>query len=684
MKKIISCFCLLIWAHFAFPQRLDSLEKVLSAASNDTMRLKVKVDIAVEEGVMRASFWDSMVTETKRLDIHPAQVISNIYLGYAYFTDGKLVECKRYWKEAVALAERYNDFENGPPAYNNLAYLYEQQGAISDAIDLYFNSLVFLEKGHDDRGKSAVYNNLSGIYFDLKDFDNAYKYSRLAIAIRIRMKDSAQLAASLNNMGYYLQEQKQYEAALAYYDRALAIMKTKSLKGLMPNTLYNIGTILLKKGEYEKAAEKLNECRELFRDNHNMGGLANSITSLAEIDLKKGDTREAIKKGEESLKYAKELGFPDPLQHVSEVLYRAYKQTGNNTKALEMHELFTRMKDSVSKEENHKAGIQREMKYLFDKKTIADSIRTAAKINLEQQKHSEEIRRQKLYSWAGVIGAILMLLVAGISFRAYRTKQKANMIIREQKMIVDEKQKEIVDSINYAQRIQYAMLANDELLEKNLAGHFVLFQPKAIVSGDFYWATKKEDRFYLAVCDSTGHGVPGAFMSLLNISFLNEAITEKNISAPNLVLDHVRKRLIENVSQDGAKDGMDGALICFENGKITYAAAHNPPLIIQNGLMKELPYDKMPVGKGEKEQPFTCHAIDFRKGDMLYLYTDGYADQFGGPNGKKFKYRQLQQLILAHHLESLTDQKILYSKAINDWKGTLEQVDDILMIGIRL
>ncbi|MES2396628.1 MAG: two-component regulator propeller domain-containing protein [Bacteroidota bacterium] len=284
--------------------------------------------------------------------------------------------------------------------------------------------------------------------------------------------------------------------------------------------------------------------------------------------------------------------------------------------------------------------------------------------------------------------------------------------IVEQKELIEEKQKEIVDSINYAKRIQYTLLANDALLQQNLKEYFVLFQPKDIVSGDFYWATlnkgagdkgqgagephssntgpssldtdRPSSRFYLAICDSTGHGVPGAFMSLLNTSFLNEAITEKNIKQPNEILNYVRQRLIESISQDGAQDGMDGILLCFENGKITYAAANNAPVIVRDNAVIDLPSDKMPIGKGEKDNSFTLHTIDTKKGDLLYFYTDGYADQFGGPKGKKFKYKQLENLLVSIHQLPVEEQKQMLSSTIENWKGDLEQVDDILIIGMRV
>jgi ligand-binding sensor domain-containing protein/serine phosphatase RsbU (regulator of sigma subunit) len=275
-----------------------------------------------------------------------------------------------------------------------------------------------------------------------------------------------------------------------------------------------------------------------------------------------------------------------------------------------------------------------------------------------------------------------------------------------QKQTVEEKQKEIVDSINYAKRIQFTLLAHEKVLMKRFSEHFILFQPKDIVSGDFYWATSagsgqkavssavsapaNRELFYLAVCDSTGHGVPGAFMSLLNISFLNEAINEKHITEPHQILNYVRDRLVNSISRDGAKDGMDGALICFESSaesgisRITYSAGNNPPMLYSDGKLTELPFNKMPIGKGEREEVFDLHTVSAKKGDILYLYTDGFADQFGGPKGKKFKYKQLNEIILKNAERPLSEQKEILQRALSEWRAGYEQVDDICVIGIRL
>ncbi|MCE3225696.1 MAG: Response regulator containing a CheY-like receiver domain and a domain protein [Bacteroidetes bacterium] len=245
---------------------------------------------------------------------------------------------------------------------------------------------------------------------------------------------------------------------------------------------------------------------------------------------------------------------------------------------------------------------------------------------------------------------------------------------------------QIEESINYASKIQTALLPSKQDIEQLTYDYFVFFRPKDIVSGDFYWCERRESRTYLALCDSTGHGVPGAFMSLLNINFINEAINEKNIEEPNEIFNSVRMELVDRISREGQKDGFDGVLICFDkkDNSLTYAAANNKPILISNGVVTNLPVDKMPVGKGEKEDSFRLREIQYKKGDSLYLFSDGFADQFGGPNGKKFKNKQLEELLLSVHHLPMKEQLALITKAFEDWKGKLDQVDDVCVIGIRL
>jgi serine phosphatase RsbU (regulator of sigma subunit) len=257
--------------------------------------------------------------------------------------------------------------------------------------------------------------------------------------------------------------------------------------------------------------------------------------------------------------------------------------------------------------------------------------------------------------------------------------------VKERTAALEEKNKEVMDSIHYAKRIQNALLAQEDILRKFYQDrYFLLFKPKDIVSGDFYWGCQQENRIYLAVCDCTGHGVPGAFMSLLNTSYLNEAIIEKNIAKPNEIFNYVRDRLVTTISHEGGRDGMDGILFCKDltTNKITYAAAYNTPYLVRKGALVELQTDKMPVGRGELDKSFTNFDLKLEQGDGLYLLTDGYADQFGGPKGKKFKYKQLEDILISMSHLPMSEQKIILEQKFNEWKEGFEQVDDVCIIGI--
>jgi ligand-binding sensor domain-containing protein/serine phosphatase RsbU (regulator of sigma subunit) len=304
--------------------------------------------------------------------------------------------------------------------------------------------------------------------------------------------------------------------------------------------------------------------------------------------------------------------------------------------------------------------------------------------------------------WARTIGGIVILALI-YSYMRYRERalqarqkelkhkvNEATSEIKHQKHLIEEKHKAITDSINYAERIQRSFLATKDLLDANLKDYFVLYLPKDVVSGDFYWASKLNDgNFALATADSTGHGVPGAIMSLLNITSLEKAVEHE--TDPAKILNHTRRNIIERLSRDGTKDGgwdgMDCSFISFDfvSLKIKVAAANNPVWIARDGVLHEIKADRFPVGKHEfDDQSFTNRDFELKKGDMIYTMTDGYADQFGGPLGKKFKWKQLQKVLLSHVNLPLPEQKEKVGEILHQWKSHLEQIDDICLIGIRI
>ena len=265
--------------------------------------------------------------------------------------------------------------------------------------------------------------------------------------------------------------------------------------------------------------------------------------------------------------------------------------------------------------------------------------------------------------------------------------------VSEQNVAIEGQNKKITDSINYAKRIQQAVFPT-EIHFKNAAwDYFILFKPRDIVSGDFYWITEEQNLMIIAAADATGHGVPGAFMSLLGIAYLNEIkelIAEKKLT-PNLILDELRARIKYSLKQKGenneAKDGMDIALcsIDMDTNKLIYSGAHNPLYVFKkNSEFIELKSDRQPIGIHLKEKPFTKQEIQLEKGDVFYMFSDGYIDQFGGSEGSKFKSRQFKEFLKSIHSQDMTSQKNLLDKKFYEWKGDLEQVDDILIIGVRI
>ncbi|MFK7787693.1 MAG: SpoIIE family protein phosphatase [Crocinitomicaceae bacterium] len=307
-------------------------------------------------------------------------------------------------------------------------------------------------------------------------------------------------------------------------------------------------------------------------------------------------------------------------------------------------------------------------------------------------------------TWSARIGFVIVLLLlifclirsrtANLKERQRELESEVNHAtkeIREQKREVEQAHKEIKDSINHAERIQRSFLATDELLSQNLNDHFVFFQPKDVVSGDFYWAGKlANNNFAIMNADSTGHGVPGAIMSILNISSIEKAIDQKLVK-PADIFNHTRTTIIERLKKDGSeeggRDGMDSTMISFDfaNNQLSYAAAQNPIWIIRNGELIEIKPEKMPVGKHYYDHiPFVGGEFEIQKGDQIYTLTDGFQDQFGGPRGKKFMVKKMREFVLSISHFPMAEQRTKIEDSFNSWKGDLEQVDDVCIIAIKI
>ncbi|MCW3077039.1 MAG: protein serine/threonine phosphatase [Bacteroidetes bacterium] len=650
---------------------LDSLIHYVKVAPQDTHKLAVLTMVieAINEDAVWSPFNDMLGALAKEFTLHKNPAI------------------KLFGKK------HYSAF------LNNKGYLNNNLGAVTQALECFHQSLKIQEEIGDKAGQSYSLNNIGYIYNSQKEYLSALNYYQKSFEIQKEIGDKFGQAISLSNIGNIYDKTGSYKKALFYYFKGLNIRRSIKDKSGIGYSLQNIGGIYLNLKSYFSAKyyfTKSLEIRKLINDEK---GISYALCNLGKIFLEENNLVQAKKHTEEALRIARKIGFPENISNAAITLEDIYLIEEKYDKAHAMLSLAVKMRDSISNNELQNSMVKKQLQYEFEKKEVISKAEQEKREFTYQVKEKQQ--RSIMYSVSG--GLVICFFFGAFTYNRFKITQKQNVIIQSQKKVVEDQkhivethQKEIVDSINYAKRIQYALLANDHLFTENLKSHFILFKPKDIVSGDFYWATVQDNKFYLAVCDSTGHGVPGAFMSLLNMGFLSEAINEKKISEPHAVLNYVRERLVTSISKEGQQDGFDGVILCIDQitGEISYAAAHNAPLLISEfskggnddleNKSTVLKKDKMPVGKGEKQDSFTTHSLKLNEGHTLYLYTDGFADQFGGPKGKKFKYKQLEQLLLESSSLSVSEQKETLLKKFEEWRGNLEQVDDVLIIGIKV
>lgn len=588
-------------------------------------------------------------------------------LGHIYEFQGNYIKSLEYYTQCLKISEELSDKKGMSSSLNDIGVLFSIQKEYQKAIDYFSQSLSIDEELGNLSGLSSTFNNLGALYADLGEYDKALDYHFKSLEIDEERGAIRSVAISLNNIGATYKDLGNETKALEYYIKSLKMQEEHGLKSDMISTYINIGYFYKDQGEFSKS----------------------------------------IINGKKALAIAQELNAILEIKNAAELLWVINKKLGKNKEALLMHELYIQMRDSIESEENQKAVIQQQYKYEYDKKAAADSIKameeakvqeallTAEKAETEKQKAQVKQQEQQKYYLFG--GLALALLFGGFIYNRFRiTSKQKNIIeaqkqlVEQQKQIVEESHKEITDSINYAERIQRSFLATKEILDTNLKDYFVFFKPKEAVSGDFYWAAELRDgNFAWSVADSTGHGVPGAIMSLLNISSLEKAIETE--TSPEKILFKTREiiitRLKKDGSSDGGKDGMDCNLLAINKERtiLTFASANNPVIIIRNNEILEFKGDKIPVGKHDKDsESFSLQTLELQKGDIIYALTDGFPDQFGGKKGKKYMIKNLKNKLLEISSFPMVQQRDLLEKEFKNWKNNTEQIDDVCIMGVRI
>ncbi len=617
-------------------------------------------------------------------------------IGILYNIQGAYARSLEYFSKSLKINKELGNKTDQANTLNNIGIIYKNQGKQAKAIDYYSSSLKIREEIGDKKGIATSLNNIGLIYHEQDDYKRALDYYKRCLKINKEIADKAGIATSLNNIGLMYSDKKQYDSASKYYEKSIKLKEEIGDKKGIATSLNNIGTLYNDQGKYKKSLDYQMRSLELREEIGDKKGIATSLNTIGIIYKNEKNYTRAIDFGKKSLRIAQDIGAASESSEAAKNLFEIYKIVHQSTKALQMHELYIELRDSINSEANRKEVIRQEYKYQYEKQAVADSIKNE---ELQKVKDAQlavqkaENKQEKLKSYFLYFGLFLTLLFGGFIFNRFRKTSQQKSIIEKQKKQVDVafvelgvKNKEILDSINYAKRIQTAILPPDKIIKKSLPNSFILYKPKAIVAGDFYWFERKDDLSLIAAADCTGHGVPGAMVSVVCNNSLNRSVREYKLENPGQILDKTRELVIQEFekSEGDVRDGMDIALCTIKGLELHYAGAYNPLWIIRNGELVETKANKQPIGKYDHATTFSSHQIQLENNDTIYLFSDGYADQFGGAKGKKLKAKAFRELLLSIQDLSMSSQKEYLDSFFEKWRGDLEQIDDVCVIGIRV
>jgi serine phosphatase RsbU (regulator of sigma subunit) len=524
-----------------------------------------------------------------------------------------------------------------------MGYVFESFGDFENGLDYAQKALEKVKMIRFKEGEAEIQSLIGLIYSRLPDYDRALVAYNEGLKIREKTRDRNAVASSYNRIGRIYALKKDYDKALENYHMSLKIREELNLSSALPWTYLGIASTYEEMGDLKNAKKYYQKNIEEGSDKIDKRCRLQSMAGMGRIFLKMKQAEEAHRLLNDSMVLAKELKARPLIYEIHYALADYYESSGNPAQALKHYKIYHELREEVNNDEARNRLKNQQIAFAVEK--------------TEKEKEIFQLRNVELKA-------------------AYDEIAQINL--------------EITTSINYASRIQAALLPQKENLEANLPDHFILFLPRDVVSGDFYWASKVDGKIVFCAADCTGHGVPGAFMSMLGISFLNGIIHKQKILKADEILNRLKQDVMSALKQTGRKEeqkeGIDIALCVYDPAfkVLEFAGAYLPLYLIRKGKLEEFPGNKIPISYVEEiPQSFESKFIKINKGDIIYLFSDGYADQFGGPDGKKFKYIGLKQYLADIHSRPTVEQKKLLEKNFYSWKGNREQIDDVIVMGVR-
>ncbi|MBN2681859.1 MAG: tetratricopeptide repeat protein, partial [Bacteroidales bacterium] len=527
------------------------------------------------------------------------------------------------------------------------------------------------DKDYNKEMLSDCYSQAGFLFLRIEDFFEAEKYFANCLKIREELSDKYGIAASLNQLARISVLKKNYVEAENLYFQSIKIREELGQTGAIIWSFIGLANLYEESNNYKKADEYYEKALIQSEKSVDERALMMSLEGKAKVCIYNREYEDSISLLEKALKLAKSNNQKAVEYKIHYLLSEALDSLGKRDAAFFHFKEFHNLKESIMNNEQINKMKKQQLSYAVE--------------SAEKEAEIERLKNVEL--------------------------KKANDLISLQKTNLEEAFTDIKQSINYASLIQTAVLPDETNLKKHLDDAFILFLPKDVVSGDFYWFEKTEKGIVITAADCTGHGVPGAFMSMLGISFLNEIVNNRKNTAPDLILNQLREKIIQALKQEiqnhsetaqtRMKDGMDMAIVYydFDSGFLFFSGANNPLYLISNNqrsdlqgcktiendnnAVYEIKADKMPVAIHLKMNPFTLHKIEIQKGDSVYLFSDGYADQFGGEFNKKFKYKPFKELLLDNYNLPMANQKLILDETFKNWKKGYEQMDDVIVLGIK-
>ncbi len=568
---------------------------------------------------------------------------TTLRLGIVYQNITNYKKATQLYKEGLRLAEQLNNKKLLCQAYNCFGNLFGLQKQVDQASEYFKKALVLSKELNDTRKVSVILSNLANIEYSKAYVSKDYKKCNLtyqdAYEWAIVAKDTEQIISVVGNWGMSYSDEGNFKLSEEKIKYAISLAEIANKNSDLISLYHYLGRTYSFMKEYDKSLASYTKSLDLAFEFKDADFESENYYCLAELNYETGKYKEAYD------------------------YFEKYKTT----------------EDTISS------------------KAVINEL-NAIKVQYDTEKKQKEIEllkvnanKDKIMKISLFIGSLFLLFLAFLLFNRYKLKSKTNILLEKQNSIISEKNKDISDSINYAKKIQDAILPSLSEIKKVFPESFVLSLPKDVVSGDFYWVTENEQYKLFVVADCTGHGVPGAFMSMIGNTLLNNIVNERKNYTPHIILNELRNDIISSLKQgedSPNKDGMDISLICINKKTqvMQVACANNPIWIIKNDKsIIEIKADKQPIGYSFVTQAdFTLQTFELEKGDIIYQFTDGFADQFGGEKGKKYKYNKLKETLLDICNKPLSQQEEILKNAFIAWKGDLAQIDDVLVTGIKV